>query len=658
MMADGEAPPKEYAAHAAGPINLLDFSSIANVTLITGRHGTGKTTLLIDRIQALLESGASPKGILVVCASSLSEQDFKLALSKRCGNCKALPQVLNSRQLTLDILADNEARLQTGRHPRLLAEFEYNILLHDLKTTGIKPKRLTEILKFFYKSWTELADEDPHWLVTNEERSLHTLLKDELIHLRCMLEPELAATAAQWLRSRAKESETWRYSHVFVDDYQLLSRASQLLVHLLTTKSLAIAGNKESSLEVFDSFPYEAGLGESLLINPNATQIDLVESPQSEAIIHARNALLAEDVFSALPALRTAMGVAQLPGRIMAEPSLTPEDEFIALANRVRAVLASGAEPGDVAITAFNRTWARHAADILCEYGIPVELHYDALSLGGDTRDLDKSLAQRIYTALRLVANTDDDASWRCWCGFGDYLGNSIAFGAINERSALQEPAVTLNADSGSLRALLQSLAPREDPNPSIERVLALYREGSALIDACQGLTGPEAIKEIVSRLTGGEGTLPSVLQVPGWDSDGLSCSQLASLYEQHLFFPQLGDPTGSVLVVHPSFLNGKHFKTLLVCGFVNGFIPTRDYFDVVETSPEQQAKIRNKCLRMMSLILGSTYETLILSYFEKTDLLSAERLNLRIKRIRAEKGQRVCAIEPSELLGLIVPGA
>ncbi|MDR3315718.1 MAG: hypothetical protein LBS98_04485, partial [Coriobacteriales bacterium] len=136
---------------------------------------------------------------------------------------------------------------------------------------------------------------------------------------------------------------------------------------------------------------------------------------------------------------------------------------------------------------------------------------------------------------------------------------------------------------------------------------------------------------------------------------DGLSCSQLVSLYEQRMTFPQLGDPTGSVLVTNPLFLCGKHFKALLVCGFVNGFIPTRDYFDLVETSPEQQVKIRNRCLHLLALILGCTYETLVLSYFEKIDLVSAERLNLSIKRIRAEKGHRVCAIAPSELLELIV---
>jgi hypothetical protein len=145
-------------------------------------------------------------------------------------------------------------------------------------------------------------------------------------------------------------------------------------------------------------------------------------------------------------------------------------------------------------------------------------------------------------------------------------------------------------------------------------------------------------------------------LRIPGWDSDGLSCSQLVALYEQRLFFPQLDDPTGSVLVINPPFLNGKQFKTLLACGLVNGFIPAGEYFDRVETSPQQRTRLRDKSLHMISLLLGSTLENLILTWFERIDLLSAERLNLSIKKIRAVDGERVCVISPSELLDLLVP--
>jgi hypothetical protein len=114
-MAAGAVPSEDYATKEAGPIRLSEFGGISATALITGRHGTEKTTLLLNRIQVLLESGTDPEGILIVCASAFSEQDFRLALGERFGSDTRLPQVLNARQLAFDVLSDDEAVTQTGR---------------------------------------------------------------------------------------------------------------------------------------------------------------------------------------------------------------------------------------------------------------------------------------------------------------------------------------------------------------------------------------------------------------------------------------------------------------------------------------------------------------------------------------------------------------
>ena len=48
----------------------------------------------------------------------------------------------------------------TGREPRLLLNYELNALMEDMKTSGLRPGRLKEMLKFFYRGWTELAADD------------------------------------------------------------------------------------------------------------------------------------------------------------------------------------------------------------------------------------------------------------------------------------------------------------------------------------------------------------------------------------------------------------------------------------------------------------------------------------------------------------------
>ena len=73
--------------------------------------------------------------------------------------------VTTPRALALDVLSDAEAMRWSGREPRLLTAYEELFLLEDMKACGLRPKRLREMLKFFYRSWTELADDDPNWLV-------------------------------------------------------------------------------------------------------------------------------------------------------------------------------------------------------------------------------------------------------------------------------------------------------------------------------------------------------------------------------------------------------------------------------------------------------------------------------------------------------------
>ena len=650
---------EEVFPDSSNQLDLTPFRGIPHATLITGRSCTGKTTLLIDRVVESLENGTDSKDILIVCASTFNEQSLKLALERIIGDRFALPLVSTTRRIALDILSNPVAIEQTGRYPRLLADFEVNILNQNLLTFGLKPRRMKEMLKFFYRKWTELADEVPGWLITAEERAFHAFIIDELTYLRGMLEPELAATAVKWLKLRPKRAGTWRRPQVFVDDYQFLSRASQLLLHLLSTEGLTVTVDEEYTLETFESYPYGRGLEEFLRINPDAERIELQGSYQSDALICARNALAKVDVFDGLPELRPAVADSLRPGSVSAESYMGPAEEFVAIAEKIKALLSSGIEPGTVAITAFNRIWARQVAAALSERGIPTQLCFGSgMSLSGDFRELEKSRALRTYTALRLVTNPADDFSWRCWCGFGDYMANTAVFIFIKEYLATQgSPIAGLN-DVICFSSLLQSLETL-DPGSiaGLEKVISLHREGRVLIDACKGLTGLEALREISSRLTeGAKSAPPAQLQVPGWDDDSLTTAQLVALYEQHLFFPQLNEDRDVVLIASPYNLHGKHFDNLLVSGFVNGFIPGRDYFDPVATPPAKRPVIRKADLHTISLILGVAVKNLALTWFEKIDLYGADRLSLRIKRIRFEKGERVCLISPSDYLDLIMP--
>ena len=235
-------------------------TNAARAELITGEASCGKTEALIERITAMLAGGTNPAGIAVACASPLAAQDFQRRLTARAGEQAAAVRVQPARAFALDVLGTPGAIEATGREPRLLAQFEISFLMEDMKTCGLRPRRLKEMLKFFYRTWTELGDWEEGWLLQGEESSVHTLLKENLAAVRGVLEPEAANLAVRYLTEHEDARAKLQIPHVLVDDYQALSGASQVLMGLLAGESLTVAGCAHESTDAYDSYPFELGL--------------------------------------------------------------------------------------------------------------------------------------------------------------------------------------------------------------------------------------------------------------------------------------------------------------------------------------------------------------------------------------------------------------
>lgn len=88
---------------------------------------------------------------------------------------------------------------------------------------------------------------------------MHTLLKDNLALTRSIVEPEAGNLAVNYLRGHAGAVAAHSFAHVLVDDYQRISKASQLLAGLMATETLTIAGDRTVCVQVYDSYPYAAG---------------------------------------------------------------------------------------------------------------------------------------------------------------------------------------------------------------------------------------------------------------------------------------------------------------------------------------------------------------------------------------------------------------
>lgn len=681
----------------------LELAPTPTAVLVEGGVGCGKTTALIARAATLLEDGAVPKDIMVLAATPDAARVLAARLTEAAGERGSAIEVTCAREVALGLLASEEGRAFSGRAGRLVTPIELGFIMEDMKTSGLKQRRLREMLKFFYRNWTELAggaDDDDRWLIPGEEADTHALLKDVLRFTGGILEPEASAMAVRFLLACPEVLASAQRAHVLVDDYQMHSRASQHLANLLARDSVIVAADPAAVVEVFDSYPYGEGIGEFTQANEGCERIVLNESHACAAAARAASRLRAlldagaaplgdagaesdasSPSQSASSATSGTTAAPTLPDRAATAASFTaleatdPAAEMASVADAVQTALEARADPSSIYVLAFHPAWERRVARALEARGIATATPVRGRVAAGDYRDLDRCAAARLLTALALVANAHDALAWRAWCGFGDYLANSAVFADIRTEADAQ------NQSLGAMLDEVAAAAPAEGfPGTGIGRVLDAYRPGRTLIEQVQGLEGDELIGAIASalNLTGESGEhaiqlvraltapepKPAVsaidtsfgTSVPAPAPD--DAQTLITRARNRMSAPVFEATEGCVLIGDSAHLTGRTPTTLVLTGFVNGFFPTRDYFDATVTTPDKQKLVRATDTRRLYTAAGKATQRLIASWFTSTSLVEAETLKLEIARAKLRRGERIAVTTPSIYLAEIDPAA
>lgn len=697
----------------------LELAPTPTAVLIEGGVGCGKTAALIARVAALLEDGAAPEDMLVLTATPDAARVLAARLIEAVGERGGTVEVTCARDVALGLLASEEGRTFSGRAGRLVTPVELGFIMEDMKVSGLKQRRLREMLKFFYRNWTELAggaDDDDRWLIPGEEADTHALLKDVLRFTGGILEPEASAMAVRFLLACPEVLASAQRAHVLVDDYQMHSRASQHLANLLVRDSVIVAADPAAVVEVFDSYPYGEGIGEFTQANEGCERIVLNESHACAAAARAASRLRTSLNAGAAPlrdteteddapspsqsassASQDTAATPAIPDRVAAAASFAtletddPAAEMGAVADAVQGALEAGADPSSVYVLAFHPAWERRVARALAARGIAAAMPVRGRVAAGDYRDLDRCAPARLLTALALIADPADALAWRAWCGFGDYLANSAVFADMRAEADAQNQSLVAMLDE------VATAAPAEGfPGTGIGRVLDAYRAGHALIARAQGLEGDELIgaladaldlpaeehertMQLVGALTapapGSDGpgagtpcgTAPSTFDSP--DATASTSAESATVApsnaraliaraRRRMNAPVFENAKGRVLVGDSAHLTGRAPATLVLAGFANGFFPTRDYFDATVTTPDKQKLVRTTDSRRLYTAAGKATQCLIASWFTSTSLVEAETLKLEITRAKLRRGERIAVTTPSIYLADIDPAA
>jgi len=390
--------------------------------LIRGGAGSGKTARLIQELGDWIATSAPDRRALVLCATPLAAQEFERRVAEALGG--KVPKriiITTARAFALDVLATPEVLEFTGRKPCLILEYEYKFIAEDLKLSGLRPRRLKEMLRFFFRSWTELEDDNTDWLLRGDETEIHGFIKQSLAFYGRMLEPEVSNLAVNALRME-NMTERYAYDLVLADDYQVQSRASQILASMVASQRIIVAGDENACAEAYDSYPYAKGLDEFVTLHVNAQEETLTSCHLPQGISRALGNLEESDV---LQPLHTKNAQDAPEKGFKTKACKTPRTELAAIRSYVKDALDAQTPLNRILVAAPNASWQKNLALELMAAGIPAAITEPEEPIRGDIRENERCQEARFVTLLALAADPEDAMSWRAWTGFGDYVANT-----------------------------------------------------------------------------------------------------------------------------------------------------------------------------------------------------------------------------------------
>lgn len=538
--------------------------------------------------------------VMIVCADETGRQKYLKQLTSYQGLAPTI--LVTMTQLCLSIISDDAVSNAIGRRARVLDDNELDVLLEDMKVSGLKPGRLKEMLKFFYKSISDCDSEEEGWLITSEEQKIYSILEANLDARRALISYELASKAYQGLIETELEIPVM---NVLVDDYGTLSKSSQRLIKYLASRILLVVGTEADAWNADEDYPNHEGF------------LSFVEEfPETSSYIYA-----SEDES------------VQTETIICADPS----SEFSYIAEKAKSLIDEGMTANDILIAVPNSTWKRNIAKALQEKGIAIAADSDREKIKGNPRFEDRAISLKLACFLKLYQNPDDIVALRSWLGLGDWLLRSDAF--LELMAYAQEHELTIPDALQSLHSI-----------PERERTTILFKKFDPLLDelkdlqsACSSI-GIEEAKHLFEKHQ-----MPlheSMLPYLGTSPEHADIANLA----EHAFQPREESNSDGVTIASYRRCHGRHNKVLFFSGLVNGFLPASDAVDDRHSiDHKNNALSRDK--RLFDDVEASAQKLIIRTRFEQDLLENTASMNMQASRVFIKDDIRFARIAASEFI-------
>jgi hypothetical protein len=267
-----------------------------------------------------------------------------------------------------------------------------------------------------------------------------------------------------------------------------------------------------------------------------------------------------------------------------------------------------------VMVVGENKLWRNNVCMNLEQLGMP----YQKPNEEPFCKTLESTEAGKRITRAKLHALAQNPcrvAPWRSLLALGDYTGRSVAFELLRERALKQDKAVdTALRDLAAAQERAEGTQkPVEDSfGPGALQLVQAYREALCLLEQEKNEV------RLAKSSTPAQNNTPAQANI-------LVCSAQEALDRQ---------------------------ADVVIFGcFVNGIIPCRAYFDAAGLVGTQKQREKQRCQQAVNSVLGSARKRLLLTGFKTAPLEYAERLGLKIERIKLKNGVRMCQLSESIFL-------
>jgi len=578
--------------------------------------GTGKTFALMRRLTRLLEADAvDPARILACTFTRTAAEDITRTVANLGVDGAESIATYTVHGLCFSMLSREDVLAATGRVPRPLLRFEERFLRQDLSKAGLGDVRECDRkLKAFSAAWARLQHEQPGWPQEAADRHFQDVLLAWLSFHRAMLIGELIPEGLKYLRNNPQSTFRAAYEHVLVDEYQDLNRAEQQLVEYLYSASLVVIGDEDQSIYSF-KHAHPDGIVQFPTVHPKTEQADLDECRRCpHTVVAMANSLIRHNTQRSNRQLNPFPNNPDGEVFVVQWPSMQREAEGIAKFIKTRAD-AGTLIPGNVLVLAPRREFGYLVRDALVEAGVSAHSVFSEELLDGDPKGLESSRAQQALALLILLGTPEDRVALRCWCGFGS---NSLADGAW---ARLREHC---ESTGDSPRQALEKLTRDEISVPYSQHLKARFNaliEEEARLHALRGQGLVEAVLP-----SDEEWATPLIEIANGLDDDDFGASALADAIRRNVSQPETPTNVDYVRVMSLHKSKGLTADVVVVCGCLEGLIPTVDH----DATPEEQQRAMEEQRRLFYVAITRTRKTLVLSSVTQIPTRDAHRMRAR----------------------------